>query len=403
MLAHLPQVKILKLTTTTLGVWKMVHVPELSKVEHLEIYVYQEFEVPFGWSWHLLQAVPFLHSLSIKLDKRQYNVKSEDIDFMWILEDIPKEVKVKVHVEGHSHQYLKVVKLIGFGGCRNEIEFLLQLFEGAVSLEKIIIQGNSVHHRSFSLWLFCGGDCTSLSSQDTRVHQLRVLRLYGGRGTSIPPGKGGPSGPGGLFGEDVKVVLKSCHEEKGVIRLGSALSSSTPSSSEATSSWYIVIQEEVLILLLAVLLEEPLYGEGLTLSSCVAMKAAKMKEVDHSLDKTTNHSSSLTGFPPYGCETPPSSLTAFVPMDWPKVEAVMEALNLLIVRIPELSKVEHLEIYLIPEYEVPFCWSCRLLQAVPFLHNLSIKWMREDITEKVKAGVEHSQLHQYRKVVELIG
>ena len=54
-------------------------------------------------------------------------------------EDIPKKVKAQVNVR-HSHRYLKVVKLFGFIGCRNDVEFVLHLLEIAVSLEKITIR-----------------------------------------------------------------------------------------------------------------------------------------------------------------------------------------------------------------------------------------------------------------------
>lgn len=69
-------------------------------------------------------------------------------------------------------------------------------------------------------------------------------------------------------------------------------------------------------------------GSGL-LSPLDEVSKNKRKLADPSLEKTTNLLPSLTEFPPYGCEIPPSSLSASVSMevglDRPKLETVVGA------------------------------------------------------------------------------
>ncbi|KAF3435756.1 hypothetical protein FNV43_RR22848 [Rhamnella rubrinervis] len=122
--------------------------PELSNVEHLKLsimnpwpwwyFVGLEWAQGLLWPCALVKAAPLLHKLSIELIHRRHQFAVRHFNFKWMDEDIPEKVKAKADIR-HSHRHLKVVELVGFTGCRNDIELVLHLLEIAVSLEKVII------------------------------------------------------------------------------------------------------------------------------------------------------------------------------------------------------------------------------------------------------------------------
>ncbi|KAH7533077.1 hypothetical protein FEM48_Zijuj04G0092900 [Ziziphus jujuba var. spinosa] len=93
------------------------------EVEHLEVELLPSKNGPLPSGWDLLQAAPVVHDLSIQ----------------WVDKDAPMKAKANTKYWG-SHQDLEVVTLVGFSGCKKELELVLNLVKIAASLKKIIIQ-----------------------------------------------------------------------------------------------------------------------------------------------------------------------------------------------------------------------------------------------------------------------
>ncbi|KAH7525096.1 hypothetical protein FEM48_Zijuj06G0188800 [Ziziphus jujuba var. spinosa] len=108
--------------------------PQFSKVEHLELEMVLGSTIPIHHFPDVLTAVPFLNTFTFEFYNTGHPGASNGLK--WLDEYIPE----KVEVNGHSCQYVKVMKLNNFGGCKNEVEFLLHLLKNIVLVENIIIQ-----------------------------------------------------------------------------------------------------------------------------------------------------------------------------------------------------------------------------------------------------------------------
>ncbi|KAH7543140.1 hypothetical protein FEM48_Zijuj02G0151700 [Ziziphus jujuba var. spinosa] len=95
---------------------------------------------------HIILAI---HGRAFKLDAYVTLLSQiKRLTFDWLHMYIPKEVEVN---QNHACEYLKVVKLNNFAGSQYEVEFLLDLLEYAVSVEKIFIgfMGSSIWGRHY--------------------------------------------------------------------------------------------------------------------------------------------------------------------------------------------------------------------------------------------------------------
>ncbi|RVW79329.1 F-box/LRR-repeat protein [Vitis vinifera] len=81
----------------------------------------------------MLKKCPHLESLVLQLK--------------WRTQIIPVAKRYAKALIQYSHQYLKLVKIVGFNDCSSACELVMQIIENAIALEKIIIDTSQGHRR----------------------------------------------------------------------------------------------------------------------------------------------------------------------------------------------------------------------------------------------------------------
>ncbi|KAK9278637.1 hypothetical protein L1049_028210 [Liquidambar formosana] len=139
--------------------------PELSNLKQLELVLNGSSGRSLLECTSLLKASPSLYRFVLK--------------FVELDESKQEKLKVKVRIAKCPHRCLKVVELVGFVGCRNDIELALYVLKNAVSLEKIIIDPRSVYATGMQ-W-----DCGDPRDPEVKLAaRARAKQLE----TRLPPG-----------------------------------------------------------------------------------------------------------------------------------------------------------------------------------------------------------------------
>ncbi|VVA32351.1 PREDICTED: F-box/LRR-repeat [Prunus dulcis] len=139
----LSQLEILKLTDQIVP-YKRDHIfPILANLKHLEIIFEEDNVCGLLQLTSFFRASPCLHRLVLYLQKISLNEVDICVRNEYSEMDYTKSMrrKIKYKKAKCSHNYLKIVELVGYDGHTSDFELVKYLAKTAVKLEKIVIKG----------------------------------------------------------------------------------------------------------------------------------------------------------------------------------------------------------------------------------------------------------------------